>query len=185
MIEFIDDIRENDNPVMKDKIITAIREKMAQVIPWMDYAFGSVYPIKTEDLQGNTVIVPAVYKVDNSYINLSPNKEFGNHCFFETINNGDSVKDELITGGFNIVFWLNMDKIYPRDYTKKENVKAELFGFLHKYFRNVDIVMIHEKFSSVFSEYTYREMDTQLMTAPYFGLKFECKTNYIAPCYNG
>lgn len=191
------------NPVLLDRVIQPIQDKLKSKLPWLDTAFGRGY--KIAEYQGeDKVLYPAAYAGNGEYLSLMPSDEYGNFCWFD-IYDPQEIKvftpgKTNITFSGAIVFFFNLNTIFADnncDYS--EEVKKDIVdaltapGFMSD--GRFTVTAIYETLEKLYdgysimrayNPYSYKSegvqtLDKQYFMHPYSGIRveFEIKANEV------
>lgn len=185
------------NPVMLDAIIGEIQQGLIEKISWLDAAFGRAQRL-SKIVNGKRIITPNVYcggwqgHGPNDYIEVSPDSQIGNFCFFEiddpqTIDAGPWARE--IKAPFGLIFWLDLSKIYCFDNNRNtEQLKAEILHVLngragwHLKEGRIVVNRIYERAENIYRGYTLTEIDNQFLMHPYAGFRFDGLLEFTELC---
>jgi hypothetical protein len=82
------------------------------------------------------------------------------------------------------VFWVNLKSIYDLDYVYTELLKREVEKKLVQV-ELIDVVKYYdEDYQQVFKGFDFSPKDSQLLTFPYAGFRFECTAYYGGKPYD-
>lgn len=171
-----------------DLAISHVQNALIGALPWLKMAFGRAERrIKqTSDVKG--YYFPAVYigpdnfgpfAVDD-YVSVEPSDIVGNSCFFEVDDPQDYGRslytvNDIMTLNVSIIFWLDLRTIFPPGVRNTEQIKLEVISALKdanlEYGTRFIVGNIHERTENIYRGYGLREVDTQYLTHPYYGLR--------------
>lgn len=168
--------------VLADGAIYEIAESLAKNFGWLDSVFGKSERV-CNVVDGRKYYVPNYFFNKEEYIQLLPDDQKGNYCFFylsdpqqTTLNHAG--RQILYRTTFSLVLWLDYRRIY--DYYGQRNselVKQDILNFLnnHVFLRNgsFSINRVYERAENVWSNYTVDETANQCMVSPFGGFRFE------------
>ena len=183
-------IYKKDSPVLIEKGIQEIQDLLGRKLAWLDNIFGRV--VKLNKDKGNKIVTyPAFYKGGAEYVELLPQLDLGNYCFFEVYNpqevdNGLQDKVGLSFQGA-IVFWYDQRTINPDpSHLWSEEIKQAVLEALRTpgSYKNVRVQMLRviEEPELIFKGYGIKQIDTQFLMYPYFGLRIECSFKVLELC---
>lgn len=174
-------VQYKDNPVLLDKVLQAMQNRLTLKLAWLDYAFGKAYKI-TEKNENGKFIYPAFYNGQGEYISLLPNDNMGNFSWFDIY---DPQKIEYVTPGLPqyiingaLVVWYNLESIFADNSVKyTEEVKNEILGVLTEpSFIGVPgkmlIKEVYERAENVYKNYN-ASLEEHFLMYPYAGIRFE------------
>lgn len=185
----IDRVPKKTKPRLFDIIIGEIQDGLAENVGWLDHIFGKAERL-VKMVNGKRFYSPNIYIGNNDYMEISPDSNIGNYCFF-TLDDPQKViyqrgdKNELKTS-FSLIVWVDMRKIPDADERNTESVKRQILRAL-----NGDIILregkmtietIYEKAENVFSGFTLDEVDNQFLMQPYCGWRFKGELLIIDTC---
>ena len=135
MIENTIQVIYKESPVLLEKVIQDLQKTLTGKLRWLNYAFGRTYKLVQHREDGSKFTYPAIYNGNGEYVSVMPNDNLGNFSWFD-IYDPQEVNTLLqsrpqITFEGALVFWYNLDTIYPDNsvlYT--EEVKAEILNLL-------------------------------------------------------
>lgn len=175
------------SPVLLDDVLSEIQTALATELTWLDSAFGKAQKLKRKMSDGREMTYPAVYAGQKDYLNVFPDSHIGNFCFFD-FDDGDDLtyygrKSFDTKRSFGLVFWFNLQEIYPSDWTRRttEHIKNDVLGFFKDTAFAKSEVMItgtFEEATNIYKGYSGKEIDNQFLMRPYSGLRVEGKIRY-------
>lgn len=169
-----------ENPVGIDRFCGVVQEKLGSIYPWLNHLFGKSQILVNK--KNKEYKYPAIHYKNGTYLDMLPDKCYGNFCFF-IIDDPQKVIDFIphqlskIETDFSIVFWMNLKSIYPlSQYRELEQVKIDILRTLNTKMKfqqgRLAITSIAERFDKVYSEYSIREVNQQVLMHPYAALRF-------------
>ena len=178
-----------DHPYMADKAIAEMQQQLKDKLCWLNYSFGICQKLVKEKNE-REFYYPAVYVGQREYLDVFPQDDLGNFCFFQIDDRTDitwrHLRGTQLKVPISIIFWFDLSRIYPReDYRHTERIKGEILNALTSIILSngsVSFSRIHEKAEDVYSEYSIREVDTQFFMQPYGGMRFEGELIYNLDC---
>lgn len=195
-----------EKPVLLDRVLQEIRQKIKKRLAWLDYAFGRAYKVIKYLPDGQKYIEPTFYNGSSEYVSLLPNDQFGNFMWFDIydpqkISTDVLARPRVITEGA-IVFWYNLQNIYADTtflYTeeiKNEILKALTSPGLITSKGSFELVALYENPENVYQGYSIeklyndssyfgeslQEHDKLYFMYPYAGLRIEFKLNTLELC---
>ena len=178
------------NPKLIDAALNQVNSLLSQ-LTWLNNRFG-----KCEDLidgKGREEKrFPAIYtgsKYEKGYLKLFPDSRLQNFSYFYITNQNIKViphQGQLITFDFGLIFWFNIEDIYPSDYKNKsiENVKSEVIDILNVGVMS-DVMIrlnnIQELASDIYRGFSFSEIDNQFLMRPYSGFRINGNMRYLEP----
>lgn len=185
-----------ENPVLLDRVIQELRDKLLYNLPWLNKAFGRAYKIVEYDEIGGKRVYPAAYIGNAEYVSLMPNDNFGNFSWLDiydpqTIQNV-SPGHAILTFTGGLVFWYNLDSIFVDNKTiNSEDIKNDILkilaspGLIQK--GRISIISILERPDNIYKDYSLERvynnyaykgegtntLDKQFFMYPYCGIRFE------------
>lgn len=185
-------------PVLVDRVIYELQSALKVNLAWLDASFGRIQKI-TRTVDGKKYTLPNVYcgglenKGSNDYIELSPDANIGNFCFFEvsdpqTIAWENGVQMTVATP-FALVFWFDTRKVFGTATNRNtETLKNDILTLLngrngwHLLHGRVEVTKCFEDAKNVYRGYTLDEVDNQFLMHPYAGFRFEGTIEAEQPC---
>lgn len=171
----------NDNPVLFDKVIAQIQQTLKDELSWLDYSFGRAQKL-VENREQREYIYPGVHIGNGEYVNVFPDDELGNFSFF-MIEDPQRVdfnarSFNAISTKYSLIVWLNLDKIFAGEKDRdSEKIKAEVLEVLtrriYMSYGRVTVEEIYEEAKNIYKGYSIREIDSQFLMQPYYGMRFE------------
>lgn len=166
-----------ENPVLLDKVIVPIQELLADKLDWLDYSFGRSQRLVTTNQKTN-FFYPAVHIGKGTYISTMPDQHLGNFSFF-VIEDPQIFNKSLgtITVKFALVFWFNLDKIFPQSNDRNtEAIKDQILNTLTSKFQKpgrITLTKVMEQAENIYKGFSLKEVETQYLMQPFAGLRFE------------
>lgn len=183
------------NPKLADAVIKNIQEGLKANLSWLDVAFGRAERI-VKQIDGRNLYLPAIFTGDghnpNEYIELSPDAQIGNFCFFWLLDPQRITWRPKIPGTvrapFALIFWLDLRKVYnQKDNRNIMSLEAEVLKVLNGRFLmptgSLSIDKIYHLAENIYREFTLTEVDNQFLMHPYAGFRLEGELIYEEPCY--
>lgn len=184
------------NPKLADAVIRNIQEGLKENLSWLDAAFGRAERI-VKQIDGKNLYLPAVFTGDahnpNEYIELSPDSQIGNFCFFWLLDpqriTWRPKTPGTIHSPFALIFWVDLRRVYDeRDNRNIMSLEAEVLRMLNGGFRmplgSIRIDKIYHLAEDIYREFTLSEVDNQFLMHPYAGFRLEGELIYEEPCYD-
>ena len=181
-----------ETPAFLDEIVVQIQDILKANLSWLDYSFGrSQRLVTTKDK--NNYFYPGVHIGYEKYINVFPDQELGNFSFFQIEDPQDLVSDtrrpSLIKIKYSLIFWANLDSIFQDKKDRNtEALKLQILQLLSQglFLNNgrISVKTIFEKAENIYKEYSLKEVDSQFLMQPYYGLRFEGEIKYDKFCRN-
>ena len=167
-------VYEYRNPVLLDLVINRIMGKL-NAFPWLNTAYGLVEKQETK----TGFEFPAYRNYNSDYIDLTPNDNYYNYCFFETSGEITNLTEYVternkLSTDLSIIFYVNLRKIYTKEEGTIYNLISELVTFFDTLnLKNVsfDYKTIETEFNDIFSEYSFEKTDKQYSRFPYYPIK--------------
>jgi len=182
------------NPQLIDNTINGVNEKLLAGLSWLDNAFGKAQRL-TKMRDGKEYKYPAIYASggrDREYFPVFPDEHKGNYSFFdvkdgEYFENWNPGEYAFLTVDFGIVFWYNIEDVYPTEYTTRtsENIKREILDVLsgiHVAGGKFRVTGIKERAENIYNGYDHNEIDNQFLMRPFGGLRIEGKLKIRVSC---
>ena len=190
-------IKFKKEPVLLDKMLQELQQKLMESLPWLNVAFGRAYKLARHDEGGNKFLYPAAYNGKSEYISLLPNDSFGNFSWFDIYDPQEitPISQALPQYTFNgaLVFWYNLDSIYEdNDFVYTEEIKNEVLRLLTtpgivSGASRLNITKVYERFENIYKGYSLEKIynnwaykgeggaayDKQFFMHPYAGLRIE------------
>lgn len=179
------------NPELLDKIIGNIQTGLAENLGWLDVAFGRAERLVKKDPYGKKIYTPNVYAGGNDYIDVTPDSNIGNFCFFwvDDPQDLDVLRNVSVTirTEFAIIFWLDYRKVFNDKNTRnKEIIKKQILDVLNGGFwlknGRFGINKVYELAENIYKGFTLDEIDNQFLTHPYGGFRFEGELEITESC---
>lgn len=168
--------------VLADGAIYDIAQALSSNFGWLDSVFGRTERV-CNVINGRKYYSPNYFINREEYIQVLPDDNKGNYCFFYL---HDPQQSELNHAGrqilyrttFSLVVWLDFRSIY--DYYGQRNselVKQDILNFLNNkvFLKNgsFSIDRVYERAENVWTNYTIDETENQFMVSPFGGFRFE------------
>lgn len=179
------------SPVHLDAEIEAVRSVLGAQISWLEKPFGRarLHVVKGEGADDERV--PKVYVGSRNYVSVMPNDTYTAYSFFRVVDSHNLI-DEYNSNSnqyiwevpVDLIVWFNLKRIDPaKDYIFTDELKAELLTVLNTIPQVKNITRIwDEKVEDIFSGYTLKQNQRDMMLYPYGGLRFECSLSYYQKC---
>lgn len=170
------------SPVLLDNVLSEIQTALTTNLTWLDSAFGKAQKLKRKMSDGREITYPAVYAGQKDYLNVFPDSHIGNFCFFDFDDGHDLTyygrKSYDTKRSFGLVFWFNLQKVYPSDWTRRttEHIKKDVFDFFRDIAFTKSEVIINDAFeeaANIYKGYSDKEIDNQFLMRPYSALRVE------------
>ena len=177
-------------PAFLDKVIVQIQDELKAKLPWLNYSFGRAQKLVTLRNKQN-YFYPGVHIGRGTYISVLPDQNLGNYSFV-VIDDPQTV--EFSPNTFNnirvkyaLVFWFNLDKIFPGVNDRStEAVKEQIVGLITRNLRltagRITVTQIFEQPESIYRGYSLKEVDSQYMMQPYGGIRIEGEMLLMEDC---
>lgn len=180
-----------DNPELLDRIIGNIQNGLVDNLPWLDYAFGRAERLVKYNGNQKRYYTPNVYSGNNDYMEVTPDANIGNFCFF-WVDDPQNISwepgvDIGIKTAFSIIFWFDYRKIYNDASTRnKEDLKRQILDVLNGGFlvRNGSyrINKVYELAENIYSGFSLDEIENQFLMHPFGGFRFEGELSIGETC---
>lgn len=173
-----------------EEAIAEMQNVLADFFPWLDHAFGkSQLMMQIKDRVAYKY--PAVYFNKDTYLNMLPERKYGNYCFFivddpQEITNYTN-RFYRIDCEASFIMWVDIKKVYQTtDIRSTERLKSEILGVVNTQFRfrtsRFEATKVSEMHENVFKEYSIKDVDQQLFTHPYAGFRIYGKLQVTEQC---
>ncbi|MDR2084333.1 MAG: hypothetical protein LBP67_05000 [Bacteroidales bacterium] len=181
-----------ENPQLIDRAVGEIQTGLKSSLNWLDYAFGKAQRITKVYPNGKRLLLPTVYAGGKDYLEVSPNDNIGNFCWFDFLDPQVYQQDNMyventITCQCGIVFWFDFRRLKLENERDIENVKQQILkilnGRLMYSFGSLMVNKIYERSENIYKGYTLDEANNQFLMHPFGGLRFECSLNINETCY--
>ena len=177
------------NPVGLDLALQELQIALSSVLEFK-YIFGRARKNKLRE--GSKIhVIPEVYRSKEKYINVLPNREYANYCFFVVsdplrfLEYESNQNEYLRQANVSLICWFTLSKIdISKDYIFTEEIKESIYDVLNKR-TEVNLVREFEDLENVFREFTLEEIETKYFKYPYYGIRIELELNYLNGCKNG
>lgn len=181
------------NPYLSEVIIAEMQTILADKLTWLDYSFGKCQRLRANLVEKESYF-PAIHIEKGEYLNVFPCSELGNFSFFYL---PDPVSVAFKPHQYNqlkvkfaLIFWFNLETIITAsDDRNLEAVKSQILDLLtRKMFLTNGYLLIDnifEQAENIYKGFDIKEIDTQFLTQPYAGLRFEGTLIFNEICENG
>ena len=190
-------IRFKKEPVLLDKMLQELQQRLMDSLSWLNVAFGRAYKLARHDDGGNKFLYPAAYNGKSEYVSLLPNDNFGNFSWFDIYDPQEitPISQGLPQYTFSgaLIFWYNLDSIYEdNDFVYTEEIKNEVLRLLTtpgivSGASRLNITKVYERFENIYKGYSLEKIynnwaykgkgvaayDKQFFMHPYAGLRIE------------
>lgn len=181
-------IHKKTNPVLFDKLVGEIQDRLADNLPWLDNVFGIAERL-VKEIQGKRYYTPNVYVGRNEYELIAPDSGFGNYCFFVMEEPTDitlfrGLPMDLKTP-FSLVVWVDLRTIENEDDRNTQYVMREVLRtFANMMLRNGSVAVdkCYTRNENVFKGFSLEEIDNQYLMHPYAGFRFVGELNMEDEC---
>lgn len=155
----------------------------------MDKAFGKAERI-TKIVNNKRYYIPTVYDIGNDYLEISPDSNIGNFCFFwlddpQIIEWMPNIQSSL-SSGFSIIFWFDIRTIPNAEHRNKDFIKSQILNTLNKQIHikngSISINKVYELAENIFRGFTLDEVENQYLIQPYCGFRFQGEIKVNEPC---
>lgn len=179
-----------ENPVFIDKIITQLQDNLKAKLSWLDYSFGRAQRLVKKE-NGKDVHYPAVHIGSGEYQNVFPDDTLGNYSFFFI---EDPQEIDFRPNAFNnvkvkyaLIFWMNLDNIFAGSEDRNtEEIKAQIIRIItretHLSIGRIDVRQVFEQAGNIYKGFYLNELDSQFLTQPYAGFRFEGQISMWEEC---
>lgn len=180
-----------DNPELLDRIIGNIQNGLVDNLLWLDYAFGRAERLVKMNANQKRYYTPNVYSGNNDYIEVTPDANIGNFCFF-WVDDPQNISWERgvdigIKTVFSVIFWFDYRKIYnDASIRNKEDLKRQILDVLNGGFRlrngSYRINKVYELAENIYRGFSLDEIDNQFLMHPFGGFRFEGELSIEETC---
>lgn len=180
-----------NNPELLDRIIGNIQNGLVDNLLWLDYAFGRAERLVKMNANQKRYYTPNVYSGNNDYIEVTPDANIGNFCFF-WVDDPQNISWERgvdigIKTVFSIIFWFDYRKIYnDASVRNKEDLKRQILDVLNGGFRLINgsyrINKVYELAENIYRGFSLDEIDNQFLMHPFGGFRFEGELSIEETC---
>lgn len=168
-----------ENPVLLDKAVGEIQKKLLDGIPWLNTAFGLAQRT-TKIINNVEYVIPTVYMGKRGYMEVSPDQDLGNYCFF-LLDDPSEIELSQYHGSVSvdcsIIFWFDFGKVFNRrDYRNLEQIKLDIFKALKDSYTDqgsFTIENLYEQSANIYKEFTIKESDNQYHMHPFGGIRID------------
>lgn len=166
------------NPELVDRVIADIQKGLVENLGWLDHAFGRAQRI-AKVINNKKYFVPSVYAGGNEYLEVSPDANIGNFCFFQmedpqTMQWQPGIRGS-ITSNYSLIFWFDTGKITGAENRNTEFVKAQVLKTLNGGFwlrsGRINVTRIYDQAENIYRGYSLDEIDNQFLMHPYAGFR--------------
>ena len=169
------------NPVFIDIAIGEIQNLLGG-LSWLSYSFGRSYT-KVEMRSGDETRVPMVYKGSAEYLPVQFNDNLQAQSFFEVGSQEIEGDYDQFTLNYyrtpmSIIVWANLkkiDSVKGDNYYFAEELKRDVRNILREttlLYSQITMTSIEENIDSIFSNYTFTQVEKQYFSYPYVAFKF-------------
>lgn len=183
------------NPKLADAVIGNIQEGLKENLSWLDVAFGRAERI-VKQINGKNLYLPAIFTGSdynpNEYVELSPDSQIGNFCFFWLLDPQRITWRPKVPGvihsPFALIFWIDLRRVYDEKNNRNiMSLEAEVLRTLNGGFRmptgSLRIDKVYHLAEDIYREFSLSEVDNQFLMHPYAGFRLEGELIYEEPCY--
>lgn len=173
-----------NNPELIDRVIADLQKGLAAHLPWLNHAFGNAERLVRYEKDKKKIFVPSIFVGDgsgnNDYIELVPNSDLGNFCFFRTNDPEGMEWLPKITGTieteYSLIFWFDTRKVPAAGNNRNiEAVKAEVLKVLNGAFLmpngRITVTRIYSQAEGIYAGYTLDEINNNFLMHPYAGFR--------------
>lgn len=159
-----------------DREIANICNKLT-CITWLEKIFGRAFKHK-ENADSKIVTYPKVYQQQGEYLNVLPNDNFRSYSFITTAGKEQDAGNYWKTRRLALIIWGNLKRINEsEDNIFIEDLKTDIEKLLIK--SNINVLEYTEETAEdVFSGFDVKDISTQYLMYPYFGMRFEFEVKY-------
>lgn len=178
------------NPVLLDRVIVQIQDRLKEKLSWLDYSFGRCQRLVTMK-DRKEYFYPGVHIGAGEYINVLPDQNLGNFSFL-SIDDPQPVdfnpnSFNTIRAKYALIFWFNLDKIFAGSEDRNtEEIKAQILKVLTRELRltvgRLNIESINEKAENIYKGFSLKEIDSQFLMQPFGGMRFEGEILMLEEC---
>lgn len=185
--------------ILVDAMISELQQVLVANFGWLDAAFGRSQRL-IKRINGKQIITPNVFcggwngHGENDYIEVSPDSNIGNFCFFE-VNDPESVNWQPrqlmdIETPISIIFWFDTRRVFDeasnRDISHLKNDILTLLngrtGLIMNTHGKLAINQIYERAENIYRGYSLSEIDNQYLMHPFAGFRFDGTIKITQPC---
>lgn len=173
-----------ENPQAIDLLLAEMQKGLTDRLAWLNHAFGKAqYHVNRDG-----VSTPVIYLGKNEYSSVMPDGRFGNYSFFDlepqrTFENWNKNRAGTIKVKFGLVFWFNLEKIYPTSQSRDtEAVKTQILDVLTR--RTVtrhgsyELEGLNDDAKTIFQRYFKAGYDEKYLMHPYGAVRIVGTLNY-------
>lgn len=174
-----------------DALIEDIRTELA-ALPWMEKSFGRAFELPNRNTSALD-IAPHVYLGNREYFNVMPNDQYKSYSF--VIGRGAGTKTDEGAQSYSVQTryskqidihgYFNLDKIDPaKDYIYTEELVKDMLDSLTRVRGLIVDAYYCETIRDVYAAYTLKEIDRDLLYAPFAGARITATAYYKleTPC---
>lgn len=179
------------NPVFIDVAIGKLQNLVGS-LTWLTHSFGRSY-IKVTNRNGEEYREPMVYQSSGEYYSVEFNDNLQAMSFFEVGTQTINGEYERNTSNFydvdlGLIVWVNLkqiDSVKGANYYFTEQLKKDVRDKLTNggsIGMELNINSIEEDIDSIYSNYSFNQIDKQFFTYPYAGFKFNLTVTIEENC---
>lgn len=168
-----------------DRVIEGARVALA-AIPWMEKAFGRAFELP-ERVDGNIYKYPHAYIGRGEYFNLMPNDQYKSYSWMIGRGAADSIDEDQqgfslqtkFTKRLDVHGFFNLKQIKP---TANSIYTEELVTDMIEALSKVRGIVVNQYFCEnifdVYSDYTLKQIDRDLLYYPFAGVRITCTASF-------
>lgn len=175
-------------PVLFDITMMELKSALKAKLSWLNYVYFKAHRLVHEE-NNKEKIFPAAYMGNGEYLSLLPSDDLGNYMFFDFDDPQvyEQTAKQTVSTKCSLIFWFNLENIYDsHDTHRQEEIKNEVYSALISpgIFSNSRLIVnkVFEKAENVFTKYSIKQIDSQFLSFPYSGLRFECEISTSNIC---
>lgn len=174
------------HPALEEIVISHLQDNLANKCCWLNHVFNKAQRLCTkENARGfyPAILLPCGKK--NEYISLFPDESLRNFAFFYTDDSQkveQTVRSTKIISPFSCIVWGDTRTIHASRTEIKESI-LKAFELPIPVGR-VSVKDIYEKGENIYRGFDIKEIDSQYLMEPYFGLRIEGTLTYYLSCHD-
>lgn len=178
--------QKKERPKLLDIPIEAIRNRMIEVIPWLDQSFGRAWRV-TRNIGGKKYVEPCVYCGGEEYETLIPSADLGNYCFW-LLHDPTDVDEDMVSAKASVIFFVDLRTAFDgHDKRDTEVLKNDIIkAFRHDLWvkgARLEVEKVYEDAKNVFQGLTVDENENQFTMQPYCSFRVEVRlTMFVETC---
>ncbi len=180
-----------ETPAFVDKVIVQLQNTLKANLIWLNYSFGRAQRLTTTK-DSRPYVYPGVHIGNGEYINVFPDDNYKNFSFFIIEDPQVIIPDvahvqNKVSTRYALIIWLNLNSVFAglkdrNSETIKEQVLAVLTKKIFLNFGRITIDKIYDQAENIYRGYNIKEVESQFLMQPYFGLRFEGELSFIDSC---